>query len=369
MNLASRIRICWCVFLALICVALAGCVTPQVAIAPDAHLENYRKVYLVPSRGDPRQVTPRMLGRLREAGFDAVEINTNSPVIGGQGSGFIVSPEGHVLTCAHVVERHTNATVWVDGRRYPCKVLACDTNADLALLLVDNDHLPFRPLQFAAETNYAMGADVFTMGFPLVGVLGTEPRLNKGLLSATVGMDDDPKFVQVSAAVQPGNSGGPLLNSRGETIGMVASTLNPFSVALQTGGALPQNVNFAIKANIIRAFLATNQITLPPTGTNDEGFEGAKKSLALVRPGEVTDEDLKQPALVCLFGYHSVFGYLWRFSSIEVAFFDAKKGNAVFKTGQFRDDPFASENGQLDRLFVNISDKFFPGRPNPFKGK
>jgi serine protease Do len=204
------------------------------------------------------------------------------------------------------------------------------------------------------------------MGFPLVTVLGSEPRLNKGLLSATVGMDDDPKSVQVSAAVQPGNSGGPLLNPHGEIIGIVAATLNPLRVAAQTGGALPQNVNFAIKANIIRAFLKTNHITLPVTGTNDEGFEASKKSLALVRAGNVTDEELKQPTLVCIFGYYSFFDYWWRFRNIEIEFFDMKTREPMFKAVQNRDN-LTSENGELDKLFAEISNRFFPGQHNPFK--
>jgi serine protease Do len=365
-NWILRTRIRWlCLFLLVIAGSLTGCSTPQMAVAPDAHLEKYRKVYLVASRGDPRSVTPRMLGRLRETGFDATLISSNTPVA-SQGTGFIITPEGDILTCAHVIDPLTNATVWINGTRYPCSVLVCDTNSDLALLHVETDHLPFRPMQFAAETNYAMGQDVYTMGFPLAGVLGSEPRLNKGLLSATVGMSDDPKSVQVSAAVQPGNSGGPLLNPRGEVIGVVAATLNPLSVAAQTGGALPQNVNFAIKASIIRAFLQTNHITLSSFVANDDGFEGAKKSLALLRAGNVTDEELKQPTLVCVFGYYSFFDYWWRFRQIEIEFIDLKTHAAVFKIVQ-NGDNLTSENGELDKLFAAISDKFFPGQRNPFK--
>jgi hypothetical protein len=366
MNWKPQIRILWLGLLfALIATSVTSCSTPQFAVAPDAHLEKYRKVYLIPSHGDPRAVTPRILGRLKEAGFDASLVESNSPVA-SQGTGFVITPEGDVLTCAHVIGRLTNATVWINNTRFPCSVLACDTNRDLALLHVEADHLPFRPMLFAAETNYAMGQDVYTMGFPLVGVLGSEPRLNKGLLSATVGLDDDPKMVQLSAPVQPGNSGGPLLNPRAEAIGVVSATLNPLSIAEQTGGALPQNVNFAIKANIIRAFLETNHVTLPPSGTNDDGFEGAKKSLALVRAGNVTDEELKQPTVVCVFGYYSFFDYWWRFRRIEIAFIDLKTHSAVFRIVQ-NGDNLTSENGELDKLFATISDKFFPGQRNPFK--
>ena len=92
-------------------------------------------------------------------------------------------------------------------------------------------------------------------------------------------------------------------------------------------------------------------------------------SLGLVRPGNVTDEELKQPVLLCVFGYYSFFDMWWRFRSVQIEFLDLKKGDVVFKTGQYRDDPFSSENAELDHLFAEISGRFFPDRPNPFKGK
>jgi hypothetical protein len=358
------------VFLSVIALLLNGCVTPQETVTPGAELTKYRRVYLIPSNGDPRKVTPRVLARLKQTGFTVSEINSNNPTIADQGSGFVITPEGHVLTCAHVIENHTNATAWINGSRYSCSVLISDTNADLALLLVRTPHEPFHPLPFSPETNYFMGQNVFSMGFPLAGVLGTAPRLNNGMISATVGMDDDPKYVQVSAPVQPGNSGGPLLNPQGQVIGVVSSTLNPLKIFAQSG-ALPQNVNFAIKSFAIRDFLSRNHITPPPASTNaaQEAFESAKQSLALVRPGDVTDEELKQPTLICAFGYLSIFDYWWRFRQVQVEFLDLKNGNLVFKVGQYRDDPFSSENAELDHLFAQISTGFFPDRPNPFKGK
>jgi len=372
MNKVSKISVSLvCVFL--LSLFFSGCGTTKKEVAPethsDAHLEKYSKVYLIPSRGDPRNVTPRVLARLKQTGFDVTEVTSDTATIGDQGSGFVVSSGGYVLTCAHVIEKQTNATIWIGSSRYPCRVTVSDTNTDLALLLVTGPHPEFRPLPFATETNYAMGQDVFTMGFPLVQVLGSEPRLNKGLISATVGLEDDPKSIQVSAAVQPGNSGGPLLNPHGEAIGVVNGTLNPGNVFAQTGGSLPQNVNFAIKTGIIRDFLATNHVALTEAVVTNavEGFEEAKKSLALVRPGNVTEEELKRPTLVCVFGYTSVFGFVWRFHSFQIAFLDLKKSDLVFRTGIDHDNPFGSENGALNDAFVKISHNFFPDRPNPFK--
>jgi len=362
MNRARQFRIlCLCFLVGLISLSFTGCSSKTLyVVRPDTHLEKYRKVYLMPVRNDQESVTPRVFGRLRKAGFDVTLVSSNAPLL-GQGSGFVVSPGGDILTCAHVVGSLNSATAWINGLRYSCSVLARDTNADLALLHVDNDHLPFRPMPFAADDHYAMGQDVFTMGFPLVSVLGSEPRLTKGLLSATVGIDDDPKFVQISASAQPGNSGGPLLNPRGEAIGVIALTLGG-----QSGGIVPQNVNFAIKAGIVRTFLETNNITLPVAAASDEGFEGARKSLVLVRAGMVTEEELKKPTLVCGFTYVSVPGIQRHFGRFEIVFIDLKTSEPVYRGGQFTDERFSSEDGTLDRVFGVIAHQFFPDRPNPF---
>jgi serine protease Do len=358
-------------FVSSIVLTLTGCITPEVNVPTGTKLETYRKVYLVQPKNDPRSVNERISSRLKQAGFQVVDIKPDSPPADMQGSGFLITPAGHFLTCAHVVGTLTNATAWIGGQRYPCRVLASDTNLDLAVLLVEGAHQPFAPLQIDSEINYSMGQDAFSMGFPLAELLGTSPRLNKGMISATVGLDDDPKSVQFSAPVQPGNSGGPLLNAKCKVIGVISSTLNPMRVLAQSGGDLPQNVNFAIKTDSIRKFLAAAKITLPPPTdeTSVKSFDEAQKSLVLVRAGNVTDEDLKQPALLCAYNYLSLWDMWFRFRVIEVRFYDLKKGDLILKAGQYQDDPFSSEDGELNRIFAEISTKFFPDQPNPFKSK
>jgi hypothetical protein len=247
-------------------------------------------------------------------------------------------------------------------------VLAADTNLDLALLLAEGSHQPFHTLHFGSETNYNLGQDVFTMGFPLVEVLGVSPRLNKGLISASVGMNDDTNYLQISTPVQPGNSGGPLLDSHSDAIGVIAATLNPLNVLVRTGGGLPQNVNFAIKLDSVCKFLASAKITLSVNAGAAQNFDEAQKAVALVRYGNVTAEDLNQPALVCVCRYFSLFNYYWRFRYVEIEFFDRKKGDLVLKAGKYSDD-LMSEDFSLNRIFFEIAARFFPDRPNPFKGK
>jgi hypothetical protein len=176
-------------------------------------------------------------------------------------------------------------------------------------------------------------------------------------------MNDDTNFVQVSVPIQPGNSGGPLLNADGEVIGVVSSTLNPMGILMRTGNALPQNVNFAIKLASIRKFLAASQITLS-TNAGGGSFDEAERSIALVRSGDVTDQELKAPELLCACAYQSEHDFNWHFHLIQIGFADAKTGKRVFLVVQGFGN--ISEDKELDHMFSIISAKFFPNQPNPF---
>ncbi len=91
-------------------------------------------------------------------------------------------------------------------------------------------------------------------GFPLPGILSSEGNVSTGVLSATSGIQNDIRFVQISAPVQPGNSGGPLFDSSGHVIGVVVAKLDALQVARATGD-VPQNVNFAVHWSEVKAFL------------------------------------------------------------------------------------------------------------------
>jgi S1-C subfamily serine protease len=170
------------------------------------------------------------------------------------GSGFIVG-EGRVLTNNHVVDGCTRmAARNAAGQRVAARVLATDPRRDLALLAVPVAFGP--PLVFRDSPPVEIGESVITYGFPLTGVLSSGPTLTTGNISALAGLRDNPLNFQISAPVQPGNSGGPLLDAQGHVVGVVVSKLNAAKVAQMTGGDIPQNVNFAIKGPEAAAFLA-----------------------------------------------------------------------------------------------------------------
>ncbi len=174
------------------------------------------------------------------------------------GTGFIVAA-GRVLTNNHVVEGCGRMTARnAAGQRVPARVDATDTQRDLALLTVPAGFGP--ALAFRDKPPVERGETVVTYGFPLSGLLSSGPTLTTGDVSALAGLRDNPLHFQISAPVQPGNSGGPLLDAQAHVIGVVVSKLNAARIAQMTGGDIPQNVNFAVKGTEALAFLTANGV-------------------------------------------------------------------------------------------------------------
>jgi S1-C subfamily serine protease len=211
-----------------------------------------------------------------------------SPSDRTSGTGWLV-PEGYVATCYHVVANADKVTVIIGGKKLPATVIAGDRVNDLALLRL-SDGTPLRAhhaLPLAGSLAEA-GSHVFTIGYPHLDVLGANPKITDGVISAIVGLQSDPRTYQVTVPVQAGNSGGPLLNMNGEVVGIVTSKLNAVAM-FQWTGDLPENVNFAVKATYLRALLdsiMSSPISIPPLmergGTLEELTARVKDSILIV---------------------------------------------------------------------------------------
>ena len=183
------------------------------------------------------------------------------------GSGFIVA-NGRLLTNAHVVKGCTRVTARnAGGQTVTAGIGPADTRRDLAILVVPANFGP--PLSFRESPPIRRGDTVVTYGFPLSGLLSSGPTLTTGDISALAGLRDNPMHFQISAPVQPGNSGGPLLDSHGNIVGVVTSKLNAARVAQMTGGDIPQNINFAVKGSEALAFLGEHGV--PPWRATSTG--------------------------------------------------------------------------------------------------
>jgi len=174
------------------------------------------------------------------------------------GSGFTISKAGHVLTNAHVVDSCGEIRARLPGE--PATIVdlvARDTQNDLAVLKLAR--APGAVAAFRADAAVRQGDSVVVYGFPLGETLASEGNLTTGSVSALSGIRNDSRMLQVSAPVQPGNSGGPLVDSSGNVIGVIVAKLNAARVSAATGD-IPQNVNFALKSSVARNFLESNSI-------------------------------------------------------------------------------------------------------------
>lgn len=239
------------------------------AVAASITTEKYAELY-VPRGGylfSVAQNTTELLAALDQENYgetpsSSVPATVSEPT-SSTGTGFYVSDKGHVLTNAHVVEGCT--TISVNGT--PAQVAATSNNFDLALL----EAQPITTDRVASfEPSIAqLNQDVTVVGYPLAGILGGI-NVTRGAISSMKGLGGDEATMQITAPVQPGNSGGPVLSQAGNVLGVVVSKLDAQYIA-DAIGDIPQNINFAIRGYAAKVFLELNGVS-PKISANQEPF-------------------------------------------------------------------------------------------------
>jgi S1-C subfamily serine protease/HEAT repeat protein len=180
---------------------------------------------------------------------------TNAPVVtadnpnAGTASAFVVSPDGYLLTCAHCVAETETIEIALAGKTYDGRVIAVDRTNDLALVRVDATGLPAIPL--ADSDRVEAGDDVRTVGFPFSNILGDTVKATRGTISG-IDATGEPKIFLTDAAMNPGNSGGPLVLETGEVVGIISAKFAEdvhakVGVAVPINAAIPFLVEFGIK--------------------------------------------------------------------------------------------------------------------------
>ena len=188
------------------------------------------------------------------------------------GSGFFISRLGHIVTNEHVVAGCKTVSVGDNSRnRVPAEILQTDRRNDLALLklttmdsasdatnkLVQKLGLELLPSSINGllrSEEVALGESVMVAGYPYGDIFSDSVKVTRGIVSSERGVGDDSAQFQIDAAVQPGNSGGPIYDRSGNLVGVVVAQLDKFKVA-KIIGSLPENVNFGIKASTVQQFL------------------------------------------------------------------------------------------------------------------
>ena len=212
----------------------------------------------------------------------------------GSGSGFFVSKMGHVITNAHVVQNCNKVTIGDNAnKQVPAEIINTDRSNDLALLKLSTLEMasaesksliqklgivvvPLASKGLLRSEDVKLGEKVLVAGYPFGEYFSNTIKVTGGLVSATRGAGDDSGQFQLDAAVQPGNSGGPIYDSSGNIVGVVISQLDKLKVA-KAIGSLPENVNFGIKASTVRQFLISSGV---PSKKSERTEEKSTEQLA-----------------------------------------------------------------------------------------
>ncbi len=178
--------------------------------------------------------------------------NSSSPENSvASGTGFFITDDGYLITNEHVVKEAAQVRLVTSAGIIAARVVKVDAANDLALLKAEGR---FAALPVVASRAMRLGSTVATVGFPNVGLQGFAPKLARGDIAALSGAQDDARHFQISVPVQPGNSGVALVDERGNVVGVVSAKLSA-RAALAASGALPENVNYAVKSSFLLSFL------------------------------------------------------------------------------------------------------------------
>ena len=196
-----------------------------------------------------------------------------------QGTGVLARPDGTILTAAHVVSRAKHIVVHCPGRQeVVARTDALARRLDLAVIKTNLTSTAY--LTLAPSRTTRVGEPLFTIGFPISAVRGSEPKLTEGVVSSLSGVGGETSSLQSTVPIPPGNSGGPLVNTQGQIVGIVSTSVDELP-SLTATDAVPQNINYAVKADYARP-LFEQPPPRPAAASRTEAFERAKGAICRI---------------------------------------------------------------------------------------
>ena len=198
----------------------------------------------------------------------------------GSGSGFYINNKGYALTNNHVVEICEQVITIDKGQKILFNIVATDKVIDIGLIKSIEKNSNYLRIN---KKGAKLGEDVIAVGFPLSSRLSDSVKITKGVVSSLIGLDNNSAQIQIDAALQPGNSGGPIINENGNVVGIASASLNKLLMIAETG-TISENVNFAVASPAIINFLKAKKVKY-----SSEGFFSSEySSTELAALGEET---------------------------------------------------------------------------------
>lgn len=330
--------------------------------------------FIISNENDPIGVAPVISEEISKRGYRVHILHPNqktsyrqSKPVAAFASGFFISENGLLISNAHVVKGASTIFIRkVDGEKFMAKVLIADEKNDIAILKPLESVSVAKWLPLAQFKNTKLGEPLTIIGFPLSDLLGKRPRVTEGIISANVGLMDDPTRFQVSASIQIGNSGGPILNRKFQVIGIATEKLSDL-YAIKKTGSIPQNVNFGVKIDYAK-MLFNNDIekSVEAKTSNINSLEQAIEATALIAvnvadiPESITPPKQKRTILITYSYNYSWDVFHYTLSRFNMQWID-ENSREVIANGNFSGVSFLSYvgivKGVLKQVFIKAGIK------------
>lgn len=251
------------IFLLIFCMIFIGCSSKNIYVKENFKIKKNAPFLIINPVKDPLDLAYVFKEELTKRLYNPSLVHKHhspSKKIFSQGSGFFINEEGLLLTNHHVIKDTNSIRIsTVDNKKFTAEVIAFNIENDIAILKPLKKMRVSKWLEIDNYLDNSIGDKINVIGYPLSSVLGNDVRITQGIISSNSGIGGDKSRFQISASIQPGNSGGPIINEKYGVVGMVTSRLSD-TYLLKYMNTVPQNINFGVKSNKILALLKKNKI-------------------------------------------------------------------------------------------------------------
>jgi S1-C subfamily serine protease len=345
-------------FCTIIAISFLGCVSQAANVTLSSGIPY--QFYIDAREDDPLNIYTVIQTEIEKRGYNVHKVipnlnNDSQEPTESSGSGFFISKDT-IITCDHVISGSRELIININGTGYPAQVLQSNSSTDLAILRVIGYENPYF-FNISSFSKEELGNKIYTIGYPLSNILGAEVRITDGIISAKNGINSNPTYFQMSASIQPGNSGGPVLNDKFEVIGITSSKLSEIAT-LQTTGTLSQNVNFAVKSDY--ALLMANEYTnntIKTVSSISDSLRATVHVIANQKSNQNNENGRINNNIIVSISYTYYWDVIhYVITNLKIDFFNPSNGRVV-GTGTHRGDTLSGAESTARTIINQMLDK------------